>query len=269
MTTFRSIEISDPTTSHEGLRFVTVKSDALRRRADITFYVPDAADAAGPVPLVILLHGVQGSHWAWALQGDAAGTTSRLIADASIPPIVLAMPSDGLWGDGSGYVCHADADYERWIIDEVPAVAAALDIGVTQASPLCLGGLSMGGFGALRLAGKYAGRVAAAAGHSSITHASQLDDLIAESRADWSAAPEDASILNALLAASDPLPPLRFDCGAQDGLLPANRELHHALDRAGIDHVYVENHGGHDWGYWRRELAHSLIFFADKLAGRA
>ena len=50
------------------------------------------------------------------------------------------MPSDGLWGDGSGYVPHADADYERWIVDEVPAAAALADERVTDRSPLFIGG---------------------------------------------------------------------------------------------------------------------------------
>ena len=80
--------------------------------------------AAAPLPLVILLHGVYGSAWSWPLNGGAHLTVARLIEAEEIAPVALAMPSDGLWGDGSGYVPHADADYERWIVDEVPAAAA-------------------------------------------------------------------------------------------------------------------------------------------------
>ena len=114
-----------------------------------------SARAAAPLPLVILLHGVYGSAWSWPLLGGAHLTVARLIEAEEIAPVALAMPSDGLWGDGSGYVPHSDADYERWIVDEVPAAAALGDDRVTPDSPLFIAGLSMGGFGALRLGAKY------------------------------------------------------------------------------------------------------------------
>jgi putative tributyrin esterase len=150
---FRTLEVSDPALSPPGLRFVTVKSAALGQRADVLLFVPPQAAALQSVPLVLLLHGVYGSHWAWAFQGGAHLTAQRLIDSGAIPPLVLAMPSDGLWGDGSGYVAHAEQDFERWIVDEVPAAARAACSACSEASPLFIAGLSMGGFGALRLAG--------------------------------------------------------------------------------------------------------------------
>ena len=64
------------------------------------------------------------------------------------------------------------------------------------------------------------------------------------------------------------LPPLRFDCGANDPLLAGNRALHAALDARGIGHQYEEFAGGHDWLYWRLHLADSLRFL-DGAATRA
>ena len=58
--TFESAAIGD------GIHHVTLKSAALHRRADISFYVPPEAKVE-KLPLVILLHGVYGSHWAWWL----------------------------------------------------------------------------------------------------------------------------------------------------------------------------------------------------------
>ena len=99
---FRTIEVSDPAIEAGGLTFVTVKSRALRRRADVTLYVPPLPPGMTDLPIVVLLHGVYGSHWAWALKGRAHLTAARLIAEGVLPPVALAMPSDGLWGDGSG-----------------------------------------------------------------------------------------------------------------------------------------------------------------------
>jgi putative tributyrin esterase len=257
---FRTIEISNQAYSPPGLRFVTVKSAALGQRADILLFVPVQAEVLRDVPLVLLLHGVYGSHWAWAFKGGAHLTAQRLIDVGAIPPLVLAMPSDGLWGDGSGYVRHAEQDFERWIVDEVPAAASAACTACSDASPLFIAGLSMGGFAALRLAGKHPLRFAAAVGLSSVTDVSQLAPLIAEDLSGWAAAGHDRSVLNALTNSSGPLPRLRLDCGLTDPFLAANRLLHANLAANGIAHEYAEHPGGHDWTYWSNQLEDSLRF---------
>ncbi|KQY50452.1 alpha/beta hydrolase-fold protein [Lysobacter sp. Root494] len=264
---FRTLECSDPAIAMDGLQFATVKSRALRQRADVTLFVPPQARGITDLPIVILLHGVYGSHWAWALKGGAHLTTARLIAEGTLPPVALAMPSDGLWGDGSGYLAHAAQDFERWIADEIPQLAIEAIDGCTQASPLLIAGLSMGGFGALRIAGKYPHRFSAAAAHSAITDIAQLDALIEERRAHWGDAETEASLLAALAQATGPLPPLRFDCGRDDPYFDANAALHDGLLRAGIAHEFEPRDGGHDWPYWSSALAGTLRFFGAVLRG--
>ncbi len=263
---FRTFEQSDPGLTEAGFTFVTVASAALGHRADITFYAPPEASDVTDLPIVLLLHGVYGSHWAWAFKGAAHRTLAKLVASGAVPPMLLAMPSDGLWRDGSGYVRHRNQDFERWIVDEVPLAAKMAISACSDRSPLLIAGLSMGGFAALRLAGKYPDRFLAAAAHSAITEAIQLDALVTPgSRGGWSTSAADMSVLAALCSARAPLPPLRFDCGTDDDLLPANRALHHALDAAGIGHTYAEHEGGHDWTYWRWHLADTLRFFGEIL----
>jgi enterochelin esterase-like enzyme len=265
---FRTVEVSDPRWERDGLRQVTVKSGALGQRVDVTVFASEGVEGASEVPVVILLHGVYGSHWAWALKGGAHHTAQRLVRSGAIPPMVLAMPSDGLWGDGSGYLPHRTQDFERWIVEEVPEVVRHAVASVGTSSPLCIAGLSMGGMGALRLAGKYPGRFVAASGHSSATRFEQLREAVEERLASFTALEEDYSVLDALLRGRDRLPPIRFDCGREDWLLEANRELHRALEEAGVVHTYEEFEGGHDWGYWERHLEDSLRFFGAVLRGR-
>jgi len=265
---FRTIERSDPAIDAGGLEFVTVKSRALGRRADVTLFVPPQVLGLRDVPIVILLHGAFGSHWAWTFKGAAHLTAARLISEGALPPVALLMPSDGLAGDGSGFVAGAGGDAERWIIDEMPALAREIVPGCTWNSRLLVAGLSMGGFGALRLAGKYPRSIAAAAAHSTVTKAAQLETRFEEDIADWSAAPADRSVLAALIGAGAALPPIRFDCGRDDALFDANRALHNELVQAGIAHRYAENDGGHDWAYWSRHLADTLRFFGDVLRGK-
>jgi putative tributyrin esterase len=258
---FRTIEFSDAALTQEGLCFATVKSRALGRRADITFYIPPQTTSQTSVPIIVLMHGVFGSHWAWVFKGGAHVAAARLIALDILPPVVIAMPSDGLWGDGSGYVAHNECDYERWIMEEVRAAAIEACASCDQNSSLLLAGLSMGGFAALRLAGKYPERVSAAAAHSAVTEASELDPLIEENRSGWSTSPEDVSVIAALRAAGDRLPPIRFDCGREDPFLQSNRLLHDMLESNGIAHIYAEADGGHNWSYWQREIDQTFRFF--------
>jgi putative tributyrin esterase len=262
---FRTFELSDPRFPLDGLRFATVKSDALRGRADVTLFVPPEVVGARDVPVVILLHGVYGSHWGWALKGGAHRTAARMISAGEIPPLVLAMPSDGLWGDGSGYVRHRDQDFEQWIVEEVPEVVREAVSSVSPESPLLLAGLSMGGFGALRLGARYPGRFRAVSGHSSVTEAEPLTRYIVEDCTGWSSLPEDRSVLAAMRRSKGRLPAIRFDCGTEDPWIQANRALHQALELEGIPHAYEEFPGGHTWDYWELHLQDTLRFFARSL----
>jgi S-formylglutathione hydrolase FrmB len=220
------------------------------------------------LPLVLLLHGVYGSHWAWALKGGAHVTAARLIERGEIPPMVLAMPSDGLWGDGSGYVRHASGqDYERFIVDDVPACAGQVLPGTIGASsPVFIAGLSMGGFGALRLGAKHPTRFRGVSGHSSITHFSQMARFVEEPLSSYGPPPDaEQSVLHWMELNRAQLPPVRFDCGTADPLIDENRQLHRELEARGIPHVYQEFPGGHEWPYWELHLADSLRFFAGVL----
>ena len=256
---FRSVELSDPTLEHDGLRYATVKSVALRRRADCTIWVP-RAEAIGT--LLILLHGVYGSAWVWPQKAGVHRVAQRMVEAGEIAPMVIAMPSDGLARDGSGYLGHAGEDAERWIIEEIPAVARLAAPALTTHPRVAIAGLSMGGYGALRLGAKYADRFVAISAHSSITEIDQMSRFVEEPIDDYlGRAPiEELSPLHWLKQNRGRLPPLRFDCGQDDSLVQANRELHNRLTAERIEHEYLEFPGGHTWSYWTEHVADTLRF---------
>ena len=242
-----------------GIHHATVKSAVLHRRADVSFYVPPGA-AAEKLPLVILLHGVYGSHWAWLYKGRAHEVLDRLIEEENLPPMMLAMPSDGLWGDGSGYAPHRHADYASWIVNEVPEAAAEIDPRCKDA-PRFISGLSMGGYGALRLGLLHPKKFAAISAHSSITNVTQMQGFVEESLAEFDLTGSDPLAVIDCARLSPRLPHLRFDCGSEDILIEHNRALHHDMLAVGIPHVYEEFPGGHTWDYWHEHLADTLRFF--------
>lgn len=261
MSRFPFVEASDPDFEAGRLRYVTVRSSALGRRADLSLFVPPGVGSRRGVPLVILLHGIHGSHWSWALKGGAHKTALEMIRSEEIGPIVLAMPSDGLFGSGSGYLPLASGDAERWIVDEVPAIADEIVDCIDANSPRYLAGMSMGGFGALRIGAKHPGRFAGVSAHSPITKLEQLVALVEDPPAAFALPDgEPTDVLTWIERNRDALPRIRFDCGRSDELIGASRELHEALDERGIAHVYEEFGGGHTWDYWRDHLQQTLKF---------
>lgn len=257
---FRTVEISDPAFEHEGLRSVTVKSPALGRRADATVWVP-TAERIGT--LLILLHGVYGSHWVWSGKAGAHRTAQGMLTAGEIAPMVIAMPSDGLSRDGSGYLSWPGAeDVERWIVQEVPALARLAAPSLLPNAKIAIAGLSMGGYGALRLGAKYASRFSAISAHSAITRIDDMPSFVEEPLSEYlqCAPSEELSAHLWLVRHRDRLPPLRFDCGHGDKLLEANRDLHRDLTRDKIPHEYTEYSGGHGWSYWQQHVPETLRF---------
>ena len=81
----------------------------------------------------------------------------------------------------------------------------------------------------------------------------------------FDASVESRSVLDVILAHRRDLPPVRFDCGLDDPLLDANRKLHAGLEEEGVEHLYEEFPGGHEWSYWEEHLVDTLRFFTAHL----
>jgi putative tributyrin esterase len=259
---YRTIELSEPAYERDHLRLMTFKSPALGGRGDVTVFVPPGCEGGERLPLILLLHGVYGSHWSWSLKGGAHRTALELIEKGLLRPAVIAMPSDGLWGDGSGYLPHRSADYEKWIVEDVVGCVTEVFPCLGEQSELFIAGLSMGGYGALRLGARYARRFRGISAHSSITHQRQLARLIEEPLASYRPLPEEETgVLHWLKKNREILPPVRFDCGTGDDLIEENRSLHRELTAAGVAHRYFEFEGGHSWAYWREHIGDTLLFF--------
>ncbi len=261
MTRFRNVVLSEPLPV-SGVRLLTLDSPALRRRGEMSLWLP-AGQKNEPLPLLILLHGVCGSHWNWWALGKVPETATAMIAAGTMRPFAIAMPSDGLWGDGTAYVPHRDFDAEAWVMEDVPGcLAETFPEIVTNA--FYMAGLSMGGYGALRLGMKYAGKVRGISAHSAVT---RLEDLEAHVRDPIEAyrfsEPDNTRIAHWARTNQAKLPPIRFDCGLEDALLASNRALHAMLVEQGIPHEYEEYDGGHTWAYWQTHVRRTLQFVSE------
>ena len=255
---FRTFELSSPEFSPPDTRFLTVQSPALRRRGDIVIY--NAETTTPDVPAVTLLHGVYGSAWAWMYAGGVHTVYERLRAEG-LSEFVLLMPSDGLPGDGSGYYARDDADYRAWITDDVRTAAVLAVPGLTESSRHYICGLSMGGYGALRLAALEPTIYSGASAHSPITTAADFDAFTDTNPADGI---PDTDLADLVTSRAGTMPPFRFDCGQADTLFPSAQRLHDSLTNADVPHEFEPLEGSHNWPYWTRNVGRSLSFF-DKL----
>src|SRR5690606_21601482 len=110
--------------------------------------------------------------------------------------------------------------------EDVPnALYQALE-SVGKSSPLFIGGLSMGGFGALRIGAKYSSKFKGISVHSSITNIGQMSLFVEEELIHYQQQdPNEEDVLKTILANKKHLPLIRFDCGKTDLLIEYNRTL--------------------------------------------
>ncbi len=249
--------------NHCGLDLFTVKSKALNQRADISVYKPE--NAPKDLPVVVLLHGVYGSHWAWSLKANVHLTLEKNINEGLLPPMLLVMPSDGLFQDGSAYLAHQNANYEKWIAEEVPLLIKEHYKEVSNKSPFFIAGLSMGGYGALRIGAKYPKTFSAFSGLSSITQFSDFKEFLEDYNALKSSVIKAEEVFEVLLENQSEMGPFRFDCGSEDNLYSGNVKLHEQLQSAGIKHQFFTYKGEHNWEYWTEQISETLQFFANSI----
>ena len=134
-------------------------------------------------------------------------------------------------------------------------------------------GLSMGGYGALKLALKHPDLFCAAVSHSGAVDVGRRDfsgedDWAREWRPIFGAKPEGGmDDLFALAPSLDlaNIPALRIDCGVDDFLIEDNRKFDAHLTALGVAHEYAEHAGQHDWNYWNRHILDTLAFFGGVL----
>ena len=224
---------------------VEFQSRALDRVSTYTAFVPDAGEP--PFALLYQLHGMSDDHRAWLYKSNLLRAVEGL-------PLVVVMPSgeNSYWVDG----------FERLVVEDVAAsVARTWRVRDGRAA---IGGLSMGGYGAIRLGLKYPERFASVFAHSSRLPESgdEYDVGVLAARV------AGAKGGGAAGAAAVALPALAFDCGVDDHLIEDSRRFHARLEALGVAHEYREHAGAHTWDYWNEHVREAVAWHARVLGVR-
>lgn len=261
--TIQQIERSDPVLTEKNLTLLTVHASSLKGRGNVSVYNTDSTKK--DIPVVILLHGVYGNNWVWMHLGGVHRVYEQLRAEQKINDMLLVMPEDGSYYCGSGYLPLTNGlNAENWIVDDLLKSLRNSFDNVTEKSNIYLAGLSMGGYGALRLGAKYPELFAGISAHSSITQLSEMSSFVNEPLSIYQCSDNNESnIMYWMKKNKTQLPPLRFDCGIDDKLYAGNVAFHKQLEMESIKHQFNTYNGGHEWSYWNEHVATSLKMFSD------
>jgi len=228
---------------------------ALQKQCSMNLILPESAKAKKPYCLLILLHGLSDDHTIWLRRTSL----DRYVADL---PLVVAMP-DG----GRSFYCDAvdGPAYEQHIMKDVLGFVEKYLPVRKNRSARAIGGLSMGGYGSMKLALKYPRVFASVVSHSSsfgFAHDPRRGENPAWKRIVGDRAAGGKDDVFAIAEKLDPskAPAIRFDCGKQDRLLDGNRRFHKHLTSLGIRHQCREYPGAHTWDYWDEHIQEALRF---------
>jgi len=245
-----------PGSETDGARIVrfAISGPLVHQTLAVAAVIPAGA-GGGPRPLLIFLHG-KGEDQNSNLDGAMFAALARLGPRA--PDVVFPYGgADSYWHD------RASGAWGSYVVDDViPRAAAILHADGTR---VAIGGISMGGFGALDIARLHPGRFCAVGGHSAAVFfsggssaAGAFDDAADFARHDVLAAAR----------AGDPYAgmPVWIDNGAQDPFLAADTALVGALRAHGHPVSFHVWPGGHDQAYWNSHWDSYLRFYAGALA---
>lgn len=246
----------------ERARDVRFQSAALAREMPYRVLLP-AGYAASPdrrYPVLYLLHGLDGHYNDWTARTSVAAQTST-------SSLIVVMPE----GANSWYVNWHEGDAERWEDYLVRDLIADVDGRFrTEArrDARFIAGLSMGGYGAVRIGLKHPSLFSVSASLSGAFNVTRLETFgwTDRLRAEFvrafgppgSARRRDDDVFELARKAGGDLPFFYIDCGADDAFLAANRELAAVFQQRKVAYEYRETPGAHTWPYWDRQVREIL-----------
>lgn len=247
-------------------------SDALQMAAAVDVILPQApATQIGMggkredvFPTLYLLHGLSDDHTIWQRRTSIERYAARHGIAVVMPNAHRSWYTDMVHG----------GRYLTYIAEELPAICRSFFRGMSDKREYnYVAGLSMGGYGALKIALANPTRYAGAASFSGAMDVYRYcieegymgrhgwGDIFGSADAIPGSVNDVYGLAERQIAAGATFPKLYLSCGTEDGLLPATQKMHGILEAGGIPHAYREAPGNHTWEFWDDEVARALDYF--------
>ena len=213
--------------------------------------------AAGEkIPTLYLLHGMSDDHSIWLRRTSI----ERYVADMGL---AVVMPTTHL-----GWYTDMAVGNRYWtfISEELPVICRSFFKGLSdRREDNFAAGLSMGGYGALKLGLNAPDKFAAVASLSGGLDMMEHVKREGGTSPFWTSvfgSPEKAegsendlfAQAKKLKASGKPLPKVYMWCGTEDFLYDSNVRMRDHLQDLGYDLTYEESPGDHQWKYWDEKI---------------
>jgi putative tributyrin esterase len=243
-------------------------SEALGMRSTMGVILPQPVVNQPPEPFrtLYLLHGHSDDHTAWQRWTSIERYVEGLNLAVIMPNVHRSFYTDMAHG----------GRYWTFVSEEVPALARSIFPLSTARADNFVAGLSMGGYGAFKMALAHPERFAAAA---SLSGAVEIREVVNEDKPgqdpDWLAlmrnifgpglkkvadGPEDLRTLARQAAKAPEKPRLYQCCGTEDFLYQDNLSFRDFLRGLPLDLTYEEGPGEHIWDYWDKKIQDVLAW---------
>ncbi|MBO4649427.1 MAG: esterase family protein [Lentisphaeria bacterium] len=219
------------------------------------------ADDADGAPVLYLLHGLSDDESIWMRRTSIERYATQY-------GLAVVMPNGGrsYYAD----MFHG-GKYWTYLSEELPNVMQSFFRFSTKREDTFAAGLSMGGYGAMKLALHCPERFAAAASLSGALDPLHLLELMPSRKDEFECMFGDLNrfpgSFNDLFAQAERcarekrvLPKLFLTCGTEDSLYSDTTRFRDHLQKLGIPFAYDECKGTHEWGLWDRKIQEVIRF---------
>lgn len=250
------------------MAFIDLKfySNVLGMQTEVSVIIPQGANSGeigvesgsrpGPYKCLYLLHGLSDDHTIWARR-----TSIERYAQSYGICVVMPRADKSFYTDmkyGMQYYTH--------IAKEIPAVIREFFNVSSKREDNFIAGLSMGGYGALKIGLRECDRFCAAAGLSpcsdmkSLVESGAFADVFLPIFGEEGAVSEKDDLLSLLEEKknSENRPRLFVGIGTEDFLYENNKAFVKKARECGYDLEYREGPGGHSWDFWDEYIKHVL-----------
>jgi S-formylglutathione hydrolase FrmB len=235
---------------------------------DIIHEKKAAYDQGTYYQVLYLLHGITGDHKDWL-----RFTSVERYAEEKKLALVLMSAQNSFYTD-----MVYGPSYWSYIIRELPELVKFMFPISDKREDTFIGGLSMGGYGALKAALRNPHRFAAAAsisGALDIVHqvqepAQDIQDYrhIFGDLKDVKGSKHDLfHLVKGFAGKKHELPKLYVACGKDDFLYRENLRFKEYCIEHGVELVYLEDRGQHDWDFWDKYIKKVIDWLPLKKSG--
>ncbi|MFG2044234.1 alpha/beta hydrolase [Dactylosporangium sp. NPDC048998] len=243
-------------------------SDTLGFGTSMTVLLPESttgqigvggSSRTGEFPTLYLLHGLSDDDTVWTRRTALERYVAEMGLAVVMPQVQRSFYTDEVWG----------RPYWTFVAEELPRAARGFFRLSDDPAKTFVAGLSMGGYGALKLALRHPDRFGAAASLSGVLDlAGRIPDLDRpEDPRMWqrifgdppAIEGTDDDLFHLLGTVSQP-PPLYVTCGTEDVLYSSNLLFRDACVEHGIPLTTDFSPGAHDWAFWDDKIRDVLAW---------